>query len=86
MAGQSEVQHHHVLGPAPAQEEVGGLDVAVDDALLVRRGQPLGGAAQQRQHLGEAQRLAQQPVCQVLPLEPLHGQVGLAVLGAPWAT
>ena len=72
---------HHVLGPAPAQEEVGGLDVPVDDVLPVRRGQSLGNAAQQRQGLRYGQGLAQQAMRQDLPFEPLHGQVGLATIG-----
>jgi hypothetical protein len=81
LAGKPEVQQHHVLGAAPSEEEVGGLDIPVDNALLVGRGECLGRAAQQGQGLREAQGLASQTFRQVLALEPLHDQKGLALLG-----
>ena len=54
--------------------------------LLVGHGERLGGVAQQREGLLEAQRPAGEALGQVLALQPLHGEEGLAVSAVPWAT
>ena len=66
---------------AAGQEQVLRLDVAVDDAALVRVRQRLGRPARQRDRLGERDRLALQARRQVLALQPLHGDEALARLG-----
>jgi hypothetical protein len=58
VARQAEVQQHHVFRPAVTKEEIGGLEVAMDDAALVGGGECLSGVAQQGDALLEAQRLA----------------------------
>ena len=56
---QPEVEHlHHAVGP---NLDVGGLQVAVDDALLVRRLEGLGDLSRNRQRLGQRQTRALRP-------------------------
>ena len=69
--------------PSLEHEEVVGLDVAVDDALRVRRGEHV------EQLVDEAQQLASRPRRRAwrassesgVALEQLHHQEGRAVLG-----
>ena len=62
------------------QEHVGRLDVAVNDAGLVRVTQPIQHLDDDRDLLRDRQRRAlAQPPQQVLPLEQLHHDVGRAV-------
>jgi hypothetical protein len=73
-ARQAEVEDLHP--PAlPLQPDVGRLDVAVDQPLLVGRRQPLGDFAADAEGVGQRQRpLALQPVLQRLAFEQHHGQ------------
>src|SRR6185369_8900691 len=74
----AEVQHLGVH--AAGHEDVGRLDVAVDDALAVRVGQRVGDAAHDLGRLDRAGAHAlQQQVAQVLALQALHGDVDAAV-------
>jgi len=81
-AGDAEVHdlHRAVL----ADEDVGGLDVTVDDAGLVGVGQPVQHLQDDRHLAVEGQRDPQaQRLEQVLPLEQLHGDVRRAVSVVP---
>ena len=70
--GQPEVEHlHRAVG---AQLDVGGLQVAVDDAVLVRRLERLGNLPGDRQRLVEGHGAARDPRAQILALHQLHHQ------------
>jgi hypothetical protein len=75
---QTEVEH---LGlPALGQEDVGGLDVAVQDVFAVRRVERIGDLRRHvEQRLGIERSLDETPV-ERLALEQFHGQVAAAVL------
>jgi hypothetical protein len=77
-ARNAEVQHLGVH--AAGHEDVGGLHVAMHDALAVRVGERVGDAAH---HLGRLDRAGahalQQQVAQVLALQALHGDVDAGV-------
>ena len=79
-AGQAEVQDLHpaVVG----QEDVLGLEVAVDDALVVGGGQAAGDLAAVLGGLARGQRALEQAVAQGLALEQLGHQEGRALLAA----
>jgi hypothetical protein len=76
--GEAEVQHEDP--PAAIEHEIGGLEVAVDDALLVRGMDGARGDAERLDGLAERKRgLLQRP-----PLHVLHHDVGPpAFLGDP---
>ena len=77
--GQSEVQD---LGVAAwADEDVGGLDIAVNDACAVRRIQRVGDFDAERQHRVHVQTaMAGDALLQRAALQILHGDEGAAVL------
>ena len=77
-AGHAEV---HDLHPAlPREEDVGGLDVAVHDAHLVRVGEALEDGGDDGDLALEAQgRRGAHGLEEVVPAEELHGDVGRAV-------
>ena len=77
---ESEIENFGVL--AGGDENIGGLDVAMDDACLVRGVQSVGDFDGQRQQLPDRHRLATDAFFQGLPLEEFHRDVGLAVLFA----
>jgi hypothetical protein len=73
-AGDAEVAD--LEGAVGVQQEVGGLDVAVDDALRVRRGEPRGRLGGQIGHPagGQRARRGQHPG-EAVALDQLHHQV-----------
>jgi hypothetical protein len=76
--GESEIQD---FGQAPpGNEDVGRLDVAVDHALAVRRGQRAGDLDAERQRIFQRQRLAGDAMLQSLPFQQLHGDELLAAV------
>ena len=74
--GDAEVGHH---GGAGGEEDVVGLDVAVDDAVLVGVGEGPGHVAEQAHHLGEWERTPREPRAERLALDVGHGVVGQPV-------
>src|SRR5215831_4198821 len=58
--------------PAIRDENVRGLDVAMDDAFLVRSVQGVSGLNRQLQHLFDFQRLALDAMLKGLALQVLH--------------
>ncbi len=74
-----EVEHlHHALR---RHLDVGRLEVAVDDALLVRRVERLGHVARIRQRGRDGERAARDPVGQCLAGHKLQDQRGHPVVG-----
>ena len=65
--------------PSGADLDVGGLQVAVDDALLVRGLERLGDLPRDRQRLGERHRAARDVRREVLALDELHHERANAV-------
>jgi hypothetical protein len=80
-AGDAEVEDAGVVQPPVDQEDVAGLDVAVDDVALVRGRQRLQYPPTQPGHRRRRQRAAHQALLQRLAGQPLHGDVRLAVRG-----
>ena len=68
---QAEVQNLGVA--ALCHEDVGGLDVAVDDAFAVRGIESVGNLNSQRQKHLQVQRPARDPVLQGHAIEIFHG-------------
>ena len=66
------------------EEHVAGLDVAVNDAVLVRAGEGLADLGDDRHHLlpGDRAGLAVDPLAEGLALEQLHDEVDEAVVAA----
>ncbi len=62
------------------EEDVGGLDVAVDDAAGVGSGEAVGGLGDDRQGLGWRERTAADPGAQALAAAEGHGDEHAAVL------
>ncbi len=76
--GEAEVKNLGLAGAGG--EEVGGLDVAVDDALGVGGGEGIGDLAAQLQHQLGGQGPAGDAVLEDLAFEQLHSDEGLAVV------
>ncbi len=77
--GQAEVQD---LGLAPGgHEDVGGLEVAVDDALGVGRLEGVGDLGPELQQRLEVEGPGSDPLRQGLALEQLHGDEVLTLVG-----
>ena len=74
--GQPEVEHLGV--PAFGDEDVGGLDVAVQDAFGVRQLNRVGDLHGQVEHRRQRQRLATDEPIERLTFEVLHRDVPLA--------
>ena len=74
---QPEVEHLGV--PAPGDEDVGGLDVAVQDALGVRQLNRVGDLHAQVEHHRQRQRLAADEPIERLAFQVLHRDVLLAL-------
>ena len=76
--GQAEVEDLH---PAvPGEEEVLGLQVAVNDALLVRRGEAARDLDREVDRFPERQRPRGEALAQCLALEQLEDEVGRVAL------
>ena len=75
---QPEVENLHLS--AGGQKDVGGLDVAMDDALGVRRHQRVGHLHPDVEHLSIAIGVAGDVLLQALPLKLLHDDEGVAVV------
>ena len=76
--GEAEVEDLHIA--ALGDEDVGRLDVAMDDPGLVGSVERIGHLDAQLEDLLQHQRLTRDPILERLPLEILHDQKGLAVL------
>lgn len=71
------------LGVAALRDEdVGGLDIAMNDALAVRRVERVGDLHAQIADLTRRQRLGGDEMLERLPLQPLHDHEVPAVVGA----
>ncbi len=68
--------------PALGDENVGGLDVAMDDSFHMRRIESVRNLNPQLQHLLKRQRLAGNAVLQRLTVQELHHDVCLTVFFA----
>ena len=68
--GEAEVEHLHLA--VRRELDVGGLQVAVDDALLVRLLERLGDLLRDRERLVDRDRAALQPLGEVLAGDELH--------------
>ena len=78
--GQPEVQDLHV--PIRGHHDVGGLEVPVDDALLVSRSQGIGYGGADLEHLRQGQAARGEDLLEVPALDQFHGQEADA-LGLP---
>ena len=72
--GEPEVEHLH--GAVGAHLDVGGLQVAVDDAVLVRGLERLGNLTRDRQRVLERQRPLRDAGAQIVTLDEFHDQRG----------
>ena len=79
-ARQPEVEHLHLA--RAEQEHVLGLEVAVDDALLVRGGEAARDLERDLDRLAGRQRPVLQPLAERLALQQLHRRVDGALLAA----
>ena len=70
--GEAEVEDLHLA--VRRDLHVGGLQVAVDDALLVRLLERLGDLPRDRERLVDRDRPALQPLGEVLAGDELHGE------------
>ena len=67
---EAEIEHLH--GPVRADLDVGRLEIAMDDALLVRRVERLGDLPRDRQRLVERDRTSCDAVGERLTLDQFH--------------
>ncbi len=75
--GDAEVEHldqRRAVGP-PGEEEVGGLDVAVDDAVAVRLGERVAALDDVVDRVGHVEHALREEVGEVAPLQELHHHV-----------
>jgi hypothetical protein len=68
----AEVEDRRSVGAAVAQEDIGRLEVAVNDLARVRDGQPAGEIADHPEALAQREPATMQPHREVLAFEPLH--------------
>jgi hypothetical protein len=78
----AEVDHLHAVDATVHEEEVLGLDVAVDDAARVGDAERLGHVAREEDRVRDRDRLARQARLERLAVEPLHRQVRAPVRDA----
>jgi hypothetical protein len=79
----AEIEDRDLRRIAAAEEQVRGLDVAVDDPARVRGREPLGDAEPQGDALGGAERAAPEAVAEVFSFDPLHREERLVVGRVP---
>ncbi len=79
----AEVDEHRPLGRPLHEEDVAGLGVAVDDAGAVDGAEGAGDGEAERHALGDLQRRAGEAPGERLAHQPVHGEVGLALLRQP---
>ena len=84
LLGQTEIENLELLAVAAAidHEQIGRLDIAMDDAPGVRRGQSTRGLLAQGEYLGGGEAVVGEILLQRLAAQQLHDQVGLSVLFA----
>jgi hypothetical protein len=73
-----EIDHLDLIDPAAGEEEVAGLEIAVDDPAGVGGAEGGGDAGGEGDGLAHGEGLALEAGLEVLAVEPLHGQVELA--------
>jgi hypothetical protein len=76
-AGDPEIEDGHPRDLAPGQEEVGGLEIAMNDAESVDRGERPRHPRAELEDVGDGELAAVDPVGERLALEPLGDQIGL---------
>ena len=69
---QPEVEHFHDAGGRHL--DIGRLEIAMDDALVVRRLERFGDLPRHRQRIGEPQRTVFDPFCQRVAFDQLEHQ------------
>src|SRR5262249_24072844 len=79
-ARDAEVDDARPRRDAALEDEVRGLEVAVDDALPVRVGEGAGDAGAEREGFFDGEGAAQEPLAQRRAVDPLDGEV-LAAAG-----
>ncbi len=82
LLGQPEIENFELLAVAAAidHEQIGRLDVTVNDAPGVRRGQSARRLLAQGEYLGRGKVVVGEIQLQRLASQQLHDQVGLSVL------
>ncbi len=70
--GEAEVEHLHP--PVVVDHHVGGLEVAVGDPLVVRRGERVGKRRRDGEELSQRHAPGRDPLGELLPAHQLHGQ------------
>ena len=70
------------MRPSLGDEQVVGLHVAMDDALVVRRGEPFGDLARVVDRFARRQRAALQTAAERFPFEQFRDDVGRAGVDA----
>ena len=78
--GDAEIENLHA--PVGRDEQVVGLQVAVDDALVVRGGEPVGNLTRVVDGFAWRQRAVLQAGAERFALEQFRDDVGRAVMGA----
>jgi hypothetical protein len=81
--GDAEIEQLHPGDVARREEEVRGLEIAVDDAARVHRREGGRDAGADAHGLGDAHRPAHETRREVLTLQPLHRDVALPGVDAP---
>ena len=81
--GDAEVEEFWDLGLArlTGDQNVGGLHVAMEDALAVRRSEAKCDATRQFERAFDGQRAVRNQVTEIFALDVLHGDEGCAILG-----
>ena len=80
---EAEVEDLDVCSAAADEHQVGRLDVAVHDTARLREGEPLGNALRERPEVLGTERAPTESLLERFAFQPLHGEVALAVRGAP---
>jgi hypothetical protein len=73
-----EVEHLDLVDATAGQEQVRGVEIAVDDPARVHRAERAGDPGRQRDRVGHRERAALEAGLEDLAVEPLHHEVRLA--------